>query len=148
MKYVQLIETKDDLSELSVFQKFLLCASIIETPSYQKKGLKFDVDTTSYDKDSFKYVEKPLSFMNGKYAGKKLPTNCITCEAYLYGENKERVLMNLFLTRSYSDKHSVITLIGENEEFYLDKSFKNISLLINAHDRATKDIILDSEMDQ
>lgn len=132
-----MLQTKYDLLELSNWQKFLVCDTIVSSPTYQKEGVAFfrneKIVNIHYD---FDIRRKPVAFKNSDdYANERLIFYGFICKVTVEKSDYPKLL---YVTQTYDDKKSVYVLRPENEMgIFLHKYFKNVPVLMNVRDLAT-----------
>lgn len=128
--YVSLIEARDDLSSMTMWQRAVLCASLLSSPIYRAERLEYSSKRSLNPTSDFVYSEEPLSFSYHNEKGKKsLILDCFICKGFANGDDIKSKSTNLYITRSYDDQSSVYLLKSNVESVYLDKYFKKISVL-------------------
>lgn len=138
-EYIQLIEKMDHLSELSNWQKLLLCSSIVSSPVYHKEGLKFHIDWPLQNKDILQYVEISLAFENIDF-NEEWTAHCVPCKAKNEGDDTtSRETKDLFLVQTFDDKKSIYVFEKEEGLIYLRKYFEHVPIVANAKDPITDD---------
>lgn len=133
-EYIKWVERKDDLSELTEKQVRFLCASILATPTYREDGFEFSLKWITDDQHTINYVEKLLAFNNRVYNMKVWRTECALCKAFVDGDNDDGDYTNLYFTRTYDDKNSVLVWKERNGKIFLSKYFKDIHILKNVRE--------------
>ncbi|KAK7597813.1 hypothetical protein V9T40_010038 [Parthenolecanium corni] len=134
-EYIHLIETKDDVSELSNMLQLHLCASILSSPTYRIDRLEYSSDWVN-NEDNLVVAEKPLTFKNEKYekASGNTIARCIICKGFENADDEDSNTTNLCLTRSYNDKKSIYVSKEEDRSYILSKYFINVPTLMKAYE--------------
>lgn len=138
-EYVDQITLRVDLLNLTRLQKFILCASILSSPVYRKERLEFSYDWMDATSDTLEYVTKDLSFTSTLHPKYKLTANCIPCQAFKDGTDLTSKTETLYITPTYDDQYSVVVLKEKDGAFYVDKSFRNIAILITLFEKMDYD---------
>lgn len=140
-KYVQMIEERDNISELSIWQKYLLCTNIVLSPNYEENRRKFRLNWIKYNRmaetNIHLYRRKCLSFVNDEYNKESWCAECLYCNSQQ--KDPPAHPTNLILTRAYNDKHSLYVLVEKDGKIHLKDYAKNVAILMNARVPFTND---------
>lgn len=139
-----MIEQQDDLSALSKWQKFLLCSSIILSPTYERNRHKFHLSWITYTKHLkdgiHQYREKLLTFNDNNDEVEKWWADCLYCTPFTEASNHPSgIQTNLLLTRAYDDKYSLYVLMEEYGVVRFKEYIENVPILMNSHMPFTDD---------
>lgn len=141
---MKLIEEQDDLSQLTVWQKYLLCSSIIWSPAHEKDRREFRLYWGHYKKNAetgnHQYKKKELKIATDDHKEENLLADCLYCtaSAKAVSQPSDRT-KNLLVTRAYNDKNSFYILIEERGVVRLKEYIKNSPILMNARVPFTND---------
>lgn len=134
--YVRLIEDKDHLSLMTIWQRAVLCASVLSSPIYREERLEYSTKWISDHANDLIFVEELLPFTYSNQKGKKsaLICDCIICKGFTNGDYEKSESTDLCITRSY-DNHSSLYVIKLHRNFnFLDKYFRRMAILTNARE--------------
>lgn len=134
--YEYMIEDKDDLSALSIWQKFLLCSSIILSPTHENDRHKFSLSWINYDKylkeGIHRYETKLLTFDNNSYEEENWLADCLYCTPPAEAaDDPNTIKRNLLVTRAYNDKHSLYVLQEEQRVIRFKDYVEKVPILMN-----------------
>lgn len=144
-KYIELINQKDNISELSTWQMFLVCYSIISSPVRKSDLYKFSLDWAEFkanvEKNEPRFENKSMSFRNEALTNEKWTADCVSCWSSIENSGifSKTTVVNLFFTHSLDDKYSVYVLKEENGVTYISDYIKNVPVLMNSRLSITND---------
>lgn len=148
--YIELVEKKDDISALTRWKKFILCASILSSPIYRdmfgSTRLEISKKWMVRSKSTLQYGRRNVFFSSEDFKEKLMNDDCMRCRGFEHFSHYDHQLWtNLCITRSFEDKNSVYVFQSADDDMLLvSKYFKNISVLINAQEKiADKNIAFD-----